>query len=158
MNEIEMKSNGIQEELESLPQSFADNPQGKLLNLCAEFTSSVRDYTSGTPAHLRFFQYLHDEFWKLAQEITLTRPNFHITEQKSTQSLGKVASAYKDSVAAWYRRTPPTPGPTESVTVKQSAGKTEQSKGREPLPRQAWLTYCYHPPIGEGYNSTKVYS
>jgi hypothetical protein len=83
MKEVSLKMRKVQDDLDLLPQSFADNPQAGLLALCSEFISETDEYINGTPDHATFFQELHGEFWKLTQEIIGTRPTFETTPTSS---------------------------------------------------------------------------
>ena len=92
MNDIERKLQVVQEALDSLPQSFADNPQGKLLNLCAEFNACIKEYTIGSESYPDFFEDLYDEFEKLAKEITSTRPKFEIPQKTAQKGASAIAA------------------------------------------------------------------
>jgi hypothetical protein len=81
-NEIEAKLSTVQEDLDSLPASFAENPQGQLLNLCAEFNARIRECTIGSESYPSFFEGLYEEFERLSDGIAATRPNFEVPQKK----------------------------------------------------------------------------
>jgi hypothetical protein len=92
MDDIEKKLQAIQEALDSLPQSFADNPQGKLLNICGEFNARIKEYTIGSESHPYFFQDLYGEFEKLSKEVMSTRPNFEIPQKALQKGTSPIAT------------------------------------------------------------------
>jgi hypothetical protein len=79
--EIEDAKSSVDEDLRSLPESFAENPQGKLLNLFAEFISSVKERTAGKESDSQLLVGLYNEFERLASGITSTRLDFEISSK-----------------------------------------------------------------------------
>jgi hypothetical protein len=69
----------VQDDLDGLPLSFSDNPQAKLLSLCADFISEIDQNTNGSPNQPTFFQDIDKEFWKFNKEIMSTRVGFEIS-------------------------------------------------------------------------------
>jgi len=87
MNDLEKKLNTVQDVVNSLPPSYSDNPQGKLLNLCGEFNACIRECITGSESKPSFFETLYNEYENLAKEITATEPKFEIppkTAEKET--------------------------------------------------------------------------
>jgi hypothetical protein len=72
----------IGSELSFLPKSFADNPQGHLLNLCSAFVQEIENYTSGQASqNLEDKVFLQDgrpHYESLKKKINLTKPQFAI--------------------------------------------------------------------------------
>jgi hypothetical protein len=69
----------LQGDLESLPESFEDNPQIKFINLCTEFIANVDEHTTAkSGVHTDFFQQIQKRFEKLKSGIYSTRPVFEI--------------------------------------------------------------------------------
>jgi hypothetical protein len=89
---MEAKLSVVQDGLRSLPESFSENPQGKLLNLCAEFNTRIRECTTGSESYPRFFEGLYDEFEILSKDITATRPNFEIPQKTPQNETSIVAT------------------------------------------------------------------
>lgn len=129
MNDIERKLQVVQEALDALPLSFADNPQGKLLNLCSEFNACIGQYTIGSESCPDFFQDLYDEFEKLAKEITSTRPKFEMPH-KTEQREASVITAIESVVLPAYLVYPSTSVPLESESGSKPDVKHEHSQGR----------------------------
>jgi hypothetical protein len=75
---LDLKNREVQQYLDSLPPSFSDNPQAMLLSICGEFTTEMAKYIYGDAGYASFFQDIHAEFGKLAQEIRCTKPRFDI--------------------------------------------------------------------------------
>jgi hypothetical protein len=75
----------VQRSLDRLPQSFSDEPQTKLLSLCADFVLEIGEHTKGDTNHPKFLQDLHEEFQKLAEEIVDTKPNFGIKPKSMSE-------------------------------------------------------------------------
>lgn len=87
VNDLEKKLNRVQELVDSLPPSYSDNPQGKLLNLCVEFNACIGECITGSESKPCFFEGLYNEYENLAKEITMTEPKFEIppkTTEKET--------------------------------------------------------------------------
>lgn len=136
--EIEATLSAVQEELCSLPESFAENPQGKLLNLCAEFTACIKECTTGSEWHPKFFEGLYKEFEKLAKDIMGTRPNFEIPPkpaQKETSTLAAFPNTDYVSI--------PVPVPSSYSTpaaIAESESRTElEVKGEKSGPGQLFI-------------------
>jgi hypothetical protein len=147
MKDIERKLQAVQEALDSLPQSFADNPQGKLLNICAEFNTCIKEYTIGSESHPDFFQDLYDEFEKLAKEITSTRPNFDIP--RKTAQKGASAIAAPENVAP--SASLPYDFTSDSDSDSESEANNEQhSQGR--LFFNEVTNSSHYPSICKGHN------
>lgn len=144
MNDIERKLQAVQKALDALPLSFADNPQGKLLNLCAEFNTCIGKYTIGCESYPDFFQDLYDQFEKLAKEITSTRPKFE-TEQRETS----VITAMECIVPPPPTGYPSTPVSLESESDNEPDMKHEHSQGR---PLQEITDRSHHSSICSGNN------
>ena len=70
--EIIVNLRDVQENLDSLPPSFSDNPQAMLLGVCDAFFTEIDQHTNGSRKYPKFLQIMHDEFWKLAKEIATT--------------------------------------------------------------------------------------
>jgi len=83
-NRLDLKSREVQQQLDGLPQSFADNPQARLLSLCGEFVSEMVKYVHGDASCPSFFQEINIEFGKLADGILGTRPLFDIPSAKDS--------------------------------------------------------------------------
>ena len=82
-----LKKKKVQEDLDGLPESFADNPQAKLLLLCATFNADIYEYITAKPSRTTFFHNLQDEFWKLESRIMEARPKFEIVPQSEESSV-----------------------------------------------------------------------
>lgn len=78
----------VQHTLDCLPQSFSDDPQTKLLGLCADFAFEIGQHTKGDSDHAKFLQDLHNEFQKFAKEIAETKPNFEIKPKSAEPIIG----------------------------------------------------------------------
>jgi hypothetical protein len=82
LHEIEAKLDIIEKDLRSLPQSFCDNPQQRLLELCAEFNKRVADYTDpkndSTP---NIFEDWFDEYDRFEKRIISTQPQFEVPKK-----------------------------------------------------------------------------
>jgi hypothetical protein len=80
--DLSEKKNKIDSELSFLPKSFADNPQGHLLNLCSAFVQEIENYTSGQASqNLEEKVFLQDgrpHYESLKKKINLTKPQFAI--------------------------------------------------------------------------------
>ena len=127
MEEIQAYRSAVDEELRSLPESFSDNPQGKLLNLFAEFCACIKECTTGSDSQPEFFEGLYEEFGKLANDITRTRPNFEILPKPQKQSLAN-AFAYvdDDSISAPVSsHSSPREATPESLSRSESEGRDE---------------------------------
>jgi hypothetical protein len=83
MKEVSLKMKKVQDDLDLLPHSFADNPQAGLLALCSEFISETDEYVNGAPNRATFFRELHNQFNKLTKDIMGTRPAFETTPSDS---------------------------------------------------------------------------
>lgn len=68
----------MNDDLERLPKSFADNPQPHLLRLCSEFIGKVEAYTSGNPGKVIFLRNARPIYSEFEEEIRGTRPAFTI--------------------------------------------------------------------------------
>ena len=98
--EIELYRSAVDDELRSLPESFAENPQVKLLALFDEFITCVKDFTKGNESRPEFFKGLYKEFEKLAADITATCPKFDIcilSTNRSQQRKKNTLTAKGDS-------------------------------------------------------------
>lgn len=75
----------VESDLSFLPKSFADNPQGHLLNLCSAFIQQVDIYTSGkanpNPDDRTFLREGRPHYLSLQGEIGRTRPPFAIAQE-----------------------------------------------------------------------------
>jgi len=71
----------VEDGLAALPESFAANPQGKLLELCNSFIDCVADCTLGEESDPIFFEGLYEEFGRLSRNILATRPEFDIPKK-----------------------------------------------------------------------------
>ena len=114
MNIIQKELTAVQQNLNLLPPSFAENPQGKLFALCSEFSSTVDKYTTGSHTHLSFFRDLQIEFRNLAEKINGTRPNFEIPPRKEKSGSSVAVRAPSPMSFGSYSLPPPPvpiPGP-----------------------------------------------
>jgi len=72
----------INEKLDRLPESFANNPQPHLLSLCSAFITAVDAYTSGNPNsepdQIIFLRDAVPIYSALEEEVRDTRPAFTI--------------------------------------------------------------------------------
>lgn len=109
----------VQDALDSLPPSFSDHPQARLLGLCADFLSEIDEYTNGSTNQPKFLQDIHDEFWKLANEIAATRPTFEITPKSTTHGVIIPAAAPMLCIS-------PTPAATETALRSDEKRKRDQ--------------------------------
>jgi hypothetical protein len=74
----------LETDLDSLPESFEDNPQIKFINLCTEFISTVDEHTTAkSGAHTDFVQQIQKRFEKLKSRIHSTRPVFEISDESN---------------------------------------------------------------------------
>jgi hypothetical protein len=76
--ELSLKKKKVREDLDRLPESFADNPQAKFLLLCGVFNTEIDKYTTAKSDRTSFFHGLQEEFLKLEKEIMGTRSKFEI--------------------------------------------------------------------------------
>jgi Dynamin central region/Dynamin GTPase effector domain len=80
----------VRSALARLPDSFADNPQAHLLELCNRFLNDVTEYTSGNPNHdpdkTTFLQDVIGYYDELKGNMEKTRPQFDIEELHSPPS------------------------------------------------------------------------
>src|SRR5579871_6075529 len=76
--ELRLKNKEVQAGLESLPESFEDKPQAKLLTHCHGYLAEVNRYMCGDTTREEFFQDLRLKFEKLAKRINETKPDFEI--------------------------------------------------------------------------------
>lgn len=110
----------VQDELDGLPESFSDHPQARLLGLCADFVSEIDEYINGSTNQPKFLQDIHDEFWKLANEIAATRPTFEVASKCTTHGVIIPATAPMLCIA-------PSPAATETVLRSDEMRKRAQS-------------------------------
>ena len=129
--EIEAKLSEVQNGLDILPESFSENPQGKLLTLCTEFDSCIRECTTGSEPYSSFFEALYKEFETLSNEITATRPNFEIPQKAARKETPAITvPAILDNVTGFMSVPPPyptTPVITESESKSESEIKCRQT-------------------------------
>jgi hypothetical protein len=78
----------VQDDLDSLPESFEDSPQAKILHLCGVFNTEVDAYTTAKSEHTSFFQKLEEEFSILEQNLLATKPNFEVVESNEAKDTG----------------------------------------------------------------------
>lgn len=76
-----------EEALSSLPRSFSDNPQLRLLELCDDFKKRVAECTIGRGQSNNFIDdCLCEKYKELADEIMATCPDFQIPEPPNASS------------------------------------------------------------------------
>lgn len=82
LHQIEAKLDIIEKDLRSLPQSFGDNPQQRLLELCTNFNQRIADYTNpkndSTP---NIFEDWFDEYDRFEKRIISTQPQFEVPKK-----------------------------------------------------------------------------
>jgi len=76
-NALDTQRRTVEERLRKLPRSFADDPQGKLLELFGEFLSKIDNSVSGT-LDLELFQWLKGHFGVLKDRLKKTKPEFDV--------------------------------------------------------------------------------
>ena len=114
----------VQDDLDLLPHSFADNPQAGLLALCSEFISETDEYVNGTPNHATFFQELHNQFCKLTKDIIATRPMFETTPTSDTGIQMAITNAF-----AFAPPSPPSPFTEVDRLSEQKRNALQPLKG-----------------------------
>lgn len=92
--------------------------QGSLVFVPISFPKSMK-YTNGSSNQPKFLQDIHDEFWKLANEIAATRPTFEIASKSTTHGVIIPATAPMLCIA-------PSPAATETVLSSDEKRKREQ--------------------------------
>jgi hypothetical protein len=85
--ELSAKMEAFQHDLKLLPESYAANPQGKLLELCHLFISELDDEARGNPNRPSLFQALHVKFIGLKEEVRRTRPHFEIVQEEASSNI-----------------------------------------------------------------------
>jgi hypothetical protein len=119
---VSAKQKQLQEDLESLPESFEDNPQIKFMTLCGEFISKIDEHTAAkSGSETDFFQLLLKKFEKLKCRIHSTRPVFEIekrgdeSDSDVTSVIGRLSPATDHSDEAMS----PTRKPGSNVTNRR---------------------------------------
>lgn len=133
MDIVQMQLIVVQENLNSLPQSFADNPQGKLLNLCSEFNSRIQQSTTGTGSHLTFLRSMQMEFLKLAKDINNTRPRIDIPvkteEKKKTEKSAKFVGSFDAALVVPPPYASPSPASIEGSASTSDVDSDQRIEG-----------------------------
>ena len=84
---IDREMSVTEEALSSLPQSFSDNPQPRLLELCDDFRKRVTECIIGRGHSDNFIDdFCCEKYKELAKKITATCPDFQIPEPPNTSS------------------------------------------------------------------------
>ena len=122
--------------MESLPESFAENPQNKLWQLCSEFNNRIREYTTGSDSPTEFFERLYQEFERFSEAITATRPKFEIPQKASpneSQNIKRISQSVREPSLSY----PSTPPSEEKYSRGGSdVGPVEDSQGQLLLSKQ----------------------
>jgi hypothetical protein len=121
--EIELKRSAVDEELRRLPESFAENPQVKLLSLFDEFNTCIKETTTGNESRPEFFEGLHKEFARLSTDITNTCPKFDILSTNTRINRSKKNTLSKGS--DWDSRSSDFVASRESLEDNDSEYETE---------------------------------
>ena len=142
--EIETKLFSIEGEFALLPQSFADNPQQNLLELCGDFHDRVKECTrpgsQSTPNIMD--DSVYDQYTKLKQDIIATKQDFKIPkigkEEASKEShLPRTLTEASQTSGLSYSSTP------ESLESMPSGGSERYKLTDGQFPQSillAWLT------------------
>ncbi len=129
-DEIESAQRQVEENLQSLPESFAENPHGKLLNLITNFTARVKEYTTGHESSRELFEGFYNQFERLENDILSTRLHFQIPPrptqaQKQDSPLGIDYTFTSAAHADYY-------SPPESEPLARKEGPVEAEAKHEP--------------------------
>jgi len=84
--ELQGKLQKVDEELHKLPQSFSDNAQVLLLNLCREFIADVESKTRKNRSYPQFFKQLYEIYLRLQKKIMDTKLRFSVDSDEPTSS------------------------------------------------------------------------
>jgi hypothetical protein len=126
--------------MESLPESFAEYPQQKLLRLCSEFNNGIRKHTTGTGSPTEFFGNLYEEFEKFREVITATRPKFILPQKASSKVSSPIVPHQGPNRVSRSIPEPPMSYPnTPASDVSRGssdARPAEDSEGDLPLSKQ----------------------
>jgi hypothetical protein len=77
---LRTQSRRINDELAALPESLEDDPQGKLVPLCEEFTFKLNELVEGRGASRSFQLQMKPHFAKLKELLEKTKPELATTE------------------------------------------------------------------------------
>lgn len=131
----------LQRDLESLPESFEDNPQIKFTNLCTEFIANLDEYTTAkSGSHTDFFHQIQKKFEKLKSCIHSTRPVFE-EDLDSDDSDADEQSALRCITPA-----------TDSETGDEGSKATFRTSN----PIVANCRHEYHYSLRQVYSSTEI--
>jgi hypothetical protein len=138
--EINEKLTLVQHDLNSLPESFAENSQAKLLNLCAEFNASIKEWIIGDGEKSEFFEKLYTEFESLATSILATQPEFDVPKKKPTQQEARTSGTKPvillTTVPESFPKPPQPPQLLQSqsgIQVGEQRSQSSLSPGKIPL-------------------------
>jgi len=131
-DEIESAQRQVEETLQSLPESFAENPHGKLLNLIANFTARVKEYTTGHESSPELFERLYDQFESLENDILRTRLHFEIPPKltKAQKQDSGFGTNYLSTSAVPPDYLPPESKPRKEVPVEAEANHEPKRPGQ----------------------------
>jgi len=117
------------EALSSLPQSFSDNPQQKLSELCDDFRKRVMGCILGKGQSDNFIDDCLCQLCKeLADKIRATRPEFQIPEPPPKASSSPELSPPRLSPSPDYSSTPPTISPDETESDRSDTVENPPSQ------------------------------
>jgi hypothetical protein len=78
--ELQGKLQEVDKQLDELPKSLSENPQGHLLNLCRDFLVDVESKTERNRAHPQFFKRLYEIYSDLQKRILATKLQFSVSD------------------------------------------------------------------------------
>jgi len=122
--EIVKKLKIVDKDLNQLPESFQDNPQSRLLNLCSAFLTSVNKYTSGEPGKVIFLGDARPVYSAFEREIRDTRPKFTIDQVSAvSERAGSTSASPSPSISDTLAPDRPTADPAGNDSISLDAVK-----------------------------------